>query len=408
MNRRTFMRHAAVSTAAVCVPWQGALEATQAADLDTFIEDKMRRDHIPGVAACIVKGADIVWSGAFGYANLDLQVQMSLDHLQNIASISKTFTTTALMQLYEAGLVDLDQDVNDFFGFAIRNPAHPTQPIIVRHLLTHTSSISDGLAYARLYACGDPRFSLAVWLREYFTEGGRFYSAEENFHPWSPDAQRFTYNNVASGLLARIVEVASGIPFPAYCRRNIFARLGMDRTAWMLAEIELVSHAVPYTWVEGGRARGPTWGGVPLGVILESGPSFSDPLSDGYHANCPYSHPNYPDGFLRTSVNQLSRYLRAYLGRGEFAGRRILTVGSIEQLFTDQRVGVDRTEGLTWYGVAPVAGEVAWGHGGSDPGSNTDFRLLLDRGVGAIVFANTNGINPAEITDRLLHAALAM
>ena len=402
------MRRAAVSTAAVCVPWHGTLGAAQALGLDTFIEDTMRRDHIPGLAACIVKGSDIVWSAAYGYADLERQVPMSLDHLQNIASISKTFTTTALMQLFEAGLVGLDQDVNDFVGFVIRNPAYPTEPVTARHLLTHTSSISDGLAYSRLYACGDPRFSLEIWLREYFTEGGQFYSAEENFHPWSPDARRFTYNNVAFGLLGRIVEVVSGIPFPEYCRRNIFARLGMPRTAWMLADIDLVSHAVPYTWVEGGRARGPTWGGMPLGVIRESGPSFSEPLADGYHANCPYNHPNYPDGFLRTSVNQLSRYLRAYLGSGEFGGRRILTRSSVEQLFTDQRVGVDRTQGLTWYGVGQVEGDVAWGHGGSDPGSNTDMRLLPDHGVGAIVFANTNGVNPNEISTRLLHAALEM
>ena len=397
-----------MSTAAVCVGWHRALGAMQAADLDAFIEDKMRRDHIPGVAACIVRDADVVWSGSYGYADLERQVPMGLDHLQNVASISKTFTTTTCIQLVEAGLVDLDQDVNDLVPFAVRNPAFPSEPITVRHLLTHTSSISDGLAYGRLYACGDPRFSLEIWLREYFSEGGAFYNAEENFQPWAPSAQRFTYNNVAFGLLGRIVEVASGIPFPEYCRRNIFARLGMDRTAWMLADIDLVSHVVPYTWVEAGVARGPTWGGAPLGVIREGGPSFSDPLTDGYHANCPYNHPNYPDGFLRTSVNQLSRYLRAYLGRGEFGGRRVLTAESIAQLFADQNVGGDRTQGLTWYADVQVDGESSWGHGGSDPGSNTDLRLLPDHGVGAIVFANTNGVNPSEISNRLLHAALML
>ena len=382
--------------------------ATQTADLDAFIEDKMRRDHIPGIAACIVRGADIVWSGSYGYADLERQVEMSLDHLQNVASISKTFTTTAFMQLVEADLVDLDQDVNDFVPFVVRNPAYPTEPITVRHLVTHTSSISDGLAYSGLYGCGDPRFSLEIWLREYFSEGGAFYSAEENFHPWAPRAQRFTYNNVAFGLLGRIVEVVSGIPFPEYCRRNIFVRLGMNRTAWMLADIDLVSHVVPYTWVEGGVARGPTWGGTPLGVIREGGPSFSDPLMDGYHQNCAYNHPNYPDGFLRTSVNQLSRYLRAYLARGEFVGRQVLTADSIVQLLTNQGVGGNRTQGLTWYADVQVDGEDSWGHGGSDPGSNTDMRILPDHGVGAIVFANTNGVTPSEITHRLLHASLEM
>jgi len=367
----------------------------------------MLRDHIPGVAACIIKGQDVVWSNAYGWANIEQRIPMSLDGLQNIASISKTFTTTAIMQLVEEGLLELDADLNDILPFVVSNPKRPADHITIRQLLTHTSFLRDGLSYAEHYACGDPRFSLAIWLREYLTPGGEFYSAEQNFHDWAPGS-RFQYCNVSFGILGYIVELKSGIAFPEYCRRNIFSRLNMKETAWMLADIDLSHHVVPYTWVENSTARGPRWGGIPLGVIGEEGPSLEQELEDGYQANCIYNHPNYPDGFLRTSVNQLSKYARAYLNGGKFAERRILQESSVVTLLTDQNVPGNRQQGLTWYADSQINAEPQWGHGGSDPGSNTDMRLLPSQGVGAIVFANTNGVTPTEISTYLLEKALEL
>ena len=71
MNRRAFIRHAATAATAACLGQRPTQAGAQAVDLDQFIEDTMRRDHIPGVAACIVRGADVVWSGSYGYADLE-------------------------------------------------------------------------------------------------------------------------------------------------------------------------------------------------------------------------------------------------------------------------------------------------------------------------------------------------
>jgi len=155
--------------------------------------------------------------------------------------------------------VDLDVDLNTVLPFELQNPKRPGDGITARQLLTHTSYLRDGLFYAEHYACGDPRFSLAIWLKEYLTPGGAFYNAQQNFQDWEPGS-RFQYTNISFGLLAYIVELKSGIRFPEYCRRNIFARLNMDSTSWMLADSGLSRHVVPYTWVENSTARGPTWG----------------------------------------------------------------------------------------------------------------------------------------------------
>jgi hypothetical protein len=77
-------------------------------------------------------------------------------------------------------------------------------------------------------------------------------------------------------------------------------------------------------------------------------------------------------------------------------------------MLTNQNIPGNRKQGLTWYADQEMTGELKWGHGGSDPGSNTDMRLLPAQGVGAIVFANTNGIVPTEISDQLLELGLGL
>jgi CubicO group peptidase (beta-lactamase class C family) len=414
MHRRDFIFGSALLALGGTTPSAGGDERVTLPALEAFVRDKATRDHIPGVAACIVRGGEIIWAHAYGFADLERRIPMSLDSLQNIASISKTVGATAVMQVYEAGLIELDANVNEYLSFPIHNPVYPDVPLTCRQLMTHTSSIRDGSTYPQHYACGDPRMSLATWVREYFTPGGHFYNAEENFHPWAP-GERWSYSNLAYGLLGHVLEAVSGIPFHRFCRRNIFAHLGMDKTAWHLADIDQSKHVVPYTWVAGGKARGRDWDGVPMGVIRIAGPTRGASLEDGYQPNCLYNHPNFPDGFLRTSVNQMSRFLRAYLAGGEFEGRRILRRQTVEEML-DVKLTTprnppglpNRQQGLTWNVGYSVDGEPAWGHGGRDPGVNTDLRLLPSRNLGAIAFTNTNDVAPWQFTQRFLEAAVQL
>jgi hypothetical protein len=125
---------------------------------------------------------------------------------------------------------------------------------------------------------------------------------------------------------------------------------------------------------------------------------------EGYEANCLYNHPNYSDGFLRTSVAQLARYARAYLYLGTYDRHRLLQEATVREMLTSQRTEGARTQGLTWYAFGG-GDRIAWGHGGSDPGINTDIRFRLYDGVAAIAFTNTNGIKPEDLTARLLREA---
>ena len=126
------------------------------------------------------------------------------------------------------------------------------------------------------------------------------------------------------------------------------------------------------------------------------------PEEDGHHANCAYNHPNFPDGFLRTSVRQLSAYARAYLNGGTPDGRRILQQASIETMLSSHVDDGRDYQGVTWHASPSVRGQQAWGHGGSDPGVNTEIQLVPSEGIAAIVFTNTWGTRPSQIVERML------
>ena len=139
-------------------------------------------------------------------------------------------------------------------------------------------------------------------------------------------------------------------------------------------------------------------------MIQDPGAGTEDFLPGSYRANCIYNHPNYPDGFLRTSVRQLSRYAHAYLNGGISRDVRILEQSTVAEMLRAHVTQADVLQGLTWISFETI-GERAWGHSGSDPGVNTDVRLLPQRGIAAIAFTNTNGVRPAEITTMLLQEA---
>ena len=415
MDRRTFLQG---STAAAALLGYGqacssgranSLAANSAERLDRYINAEMAARHIPGLSACLIREDAVVWRKSYGFADLETNTPMTADSIQNIGSISKTFTMLAVMQQVEAGLITLDADVNDYLPFVLQHPQFPGRPITTRMLLQHRSALRDGAAYPVHYACGDPRMSLDAWIRRLFETGGVFYDPDENFAPWAP-GDVYEYSNTPFGLLGHLVEITSGMEFSQYCQRNIFAPLGMNHTSWMLTDLDVSQHAVPYTWVADTKARGPSWAGTPLGVIRPDGATLSEPLSDGYHENCAYSHPNYTDGFLRTSVNQLSIWARLWLGDGSVDGARLLSADTVRQVFVGTRVtdgGTDFLQGLTWHSGHELDGHRPWGHGGGDPGVNTDLLMLREERLAAIVFANTNGVTPGDFTIEILREGLA-
>ena len=364
---------AALSALAGC----GARDSDSA--LDDFIQQQMRLHNIPGLAVTAVRDGAVVVSQGYGWSNIEQRVPMTPDSIQNIGSTSKPVATTVIMQCVERGLIQLDDNINDYLPLPVLNPQHPTVPITARQLLTHRSSLADGSSYGHGYQCGDSGVTLQRWIDGYLQPGGEFYNAAENFHSWAPGEQ-YEYNNVAFALLAYLVQVITERDFDDYCRDELFTTLGMHNTTWFVAKVDRKEHVTPYAFVSNGQIDSPSWGGIDLALINGEDPPVG---FEGLYADCIYDHPNFADGFLRTSANDMARFQLMLLGNGELNGVRVLRESSVRKMFDG--------DGITWGQRDLPGGLSVWNHGGGDPGVSALFDFRPEHGDGVIVLANRHG-----------------
>src|SRR5690606_2513322 len=110
----------------------------------------MQRRPIVGLSVAVVKDGKIIYNKSFGYKNLEEKTPLENSDIFRIASISKSFTVTSLLQQVEKRRLSLDDDVSDLVGFTIRNPKFPDKKITLRMLLSHTSSLTDANGYFTL------------------------------------------------------------------------------------------------------------------------------------------------------------------------------------------------------------------------------------------------------------------
>jgi CubicO group peptidase (beta-lactamase class C family) len=346
------------------------------AEVDSFILSAMDTYRIPGVAASVAKGGRIVWTGSYGQAIIEQNVPVADTTLFMLASISKTFTGAALLQLWETGLFDLDDDINDYLPFTVVNPNYPGSVITFRMLLTHTSSLRDNwdVMFA-VYVYGDSPIPLGEYVEEYFTPGGEYYSASANFYTWAPGAG-WSYCNEAFALIGYLVETISGVPFEQYCEDSIFTPLGMPETSWFLANLDTNNVAMPYQW---------------------SGSAY---VPQGY-----YGYADYPAGQLRTSSIELARHLIAFLNKGSIDTVRILDSATVEEITTIQYPAINSSQGLVWFHNY-TGGRWVWRHGGGDAGVATLASCCFEENSAAVVLTNGNShIATGLITDMLFDYA---
>ena len=369
--------------------------------IDEFIIQKMESDHLPGVAACIVKNGELFWSKGYGRADIERNIPMTPDSIQNVASISKTITTTAIMQLWEKGRFQLDDDINKYLSFSVHNPFNPNIPITFKHLLTHTSSIKDGSAYVESYSRGDPDISLKNWIKEYLTPNGTYYNKEENYFNLKP-GEKWNYSNVSFGLLGVLIEEISNKSFADFCKEHIFLPLDMQESAWYLSELDISKHVVPYAYVEEGQY---------FPFLMRDEINKGKSSKEGFFPHCLYSFPNLPDGLLRTSVNQISHFLIAYINNGSYNNKRILKESTVKNILSPQ---INKSElpkwlnnqGFSWFEVIRLDNSKSvWEHSGDDPGVSTIMSFCPYDGNGTIVFTNTSTNSVVDISKRLYKEA---
>jgi CubicO group peptidase (beta-lactamase class C family) len=215
-------------------------------NMDAEILGEMHRSQIVGISAAFVKDSTVVWANGYGWADLEKNRPAGPDTIYRIASISKTITAAALMQLWELGLFRLDSDINSYLGYPVRNPHYPSDKITFHMLLTHTSSILDTGGYAAALSSPNP-----PPLRELLVPGSEAYSSL-TWGDYRPGA-RFNYSNFGVGIIGALVEMISGERFDRYAVNHIFRPLGMDASYVPADIVNYQSIAVLYKTVGNGK-----------------------------------------------------------------------------------------------------------------------------------------------------------
>lgn len=222
--------------------------------LDAELTKISEETVIPGFAATVLHGNDIIYSKGFGYADIENKHKFSSQTVHTLASVSKTVIGVAILKLVEDGKLKLDDPINDYLSYSISSPHYPETPITIRHLITHTSSLNDDydegekrpsqLIERPRYSLDEmPRqliadidywdgtiLSLDKYIERIFTPTGAWY-AKSNFSNFEP-GMKYEYSNEGANLAGLIVEKASGISFSEFTQKHVFQPLNMTHTYW--------------------------------------------------------------------------------------------------------------------------------------------------------------------------------
>ena len=328
----------------------------------------MELAHMSALSAAIIKDNEVIWAKGYGLYDRENTKEADEYTIFLMASISKTFTATAIMQLYERGFFDLDDDVNGYLNFNLRNPKYPDKEITFRMLLSHQSSLAVDLPtfkFNRVIPAGLEVVGYPYpFLRDYLVPGGLHYKPQV-WTDATPGEETY-YSNIGYATLGYLVEILSGKTFEEYCSENIFEPLDMNNSSFRLANVNSSRVAVPYDFQSG-----------------------------EYYPFLHYDTLDYPASGLRTSVLDLSHFLIVHMNGGVYNGVRILNESTVE-LMHEAQGSNDRQFGLGFQIWEKLTGTHI-GHSGGMDGVATKMVFRLSDALGIIFFVNERVQNYREI-----------
>lgn len=275
-----------------------------------------KKSILPGFSVTILKNDSIYFQNGYGFEEKKLKKKYTLETIQPIGSISKTFIGFSIMKCIDLGYFSLDTDINTILPFKIQNPNFPNSVITIKDLATHTSSLIDNEAtYSSLYSVGEkPLLKLGIFLNEYYSKEGKFYSTS-NFGTNEP-GKEYNYSNIASSLASYIIELKSGLSFDEFTKKYIFDPLKMDNTHWFYDKSKTEKYATLYE-------------------INKTDVPFLKPFLNKDNSVKTYSCITYSDGSLKTSAQDLTKYTLEMI-KGFYGTSNLLSKESYSTLFQKQ------------------------------------------------------------------------
>jgi CubicO group peptidase (beta-lactamase class C family) len=342
-------------------------------ELKSAVSAILKKYGVPGVGIALVTKDQLVWTGGVGKADLATNRDVTADTMFRVGSITKGFVALSALQLAERGKLSLDEKVADVAPeIPVVNPWEATNPVTLAQLLEHTAGFND-FSLAEFYDFTSPPDNPRplLWTLTHFR-------GPEQVR-WKPGS-RMSYSNPGYGLAGYIVEKAAGVPLEDYVAANILRPLGMTHSDMRLTQV------------------------------------VKDALAQGYDnkSAVPY-FPIYlrPAGELKSSPNEMARFVRMMLNRGDLDGVRIVSPESITRMETPETSLAARAGLKDGYGLGNYEDEeealTKHGHDGGIDGFLSRYVYIPEAGAGYFFsindFSSSSPANgPMHEIEQLLYA----
>ena len=326
-----------------------------AAELERRIRGEQRTQRLPSIVAAVLRDGEVVWEAAVGVADIAADREAAADTQYRLGSITKTFTAAAIMQLRDAGKLDLEDSLDKHIDAAAHAPT-------LRRLLSHTSGLQretqDG-----------------AWLKARFADVPELLETLGEAEQVLPPGARFHYSNLAFALLGVVVERVSGVPYVQYVEEQFLTPLGLTRTSFEPQDPAAVGYVVqPY--VEGVWAEAP----VSTGAWIAAGQMWG-------------------------TVGDLCAWASFLAEPNE----SVLARATVEEMRTVQTID-DHVRWSGGYGLGVMLqrdGErILAGHGGSMPGYIAAMYVSPADKIGVGILTNSSGAALGELAKRLVEATV--
>ena len=318
--------------------------------LDDLFYTQMEELHVPNAAMAVVADGNVVYLKGYGYTDLESQRPVDpVTSLFRVGSVAKLFTWTAVMQLVEQGVLDLNADVNEYLDFQIPSQLidgrQSPEPITLAHLMAHTAGFES---------YPDAIFRLSSESLLPLDEHVRTYLPGRAFPPGEVPA----YSNYSASLAGYIVERVSGRPFAEYVEQNIFSPLEMGRSTFR----------------------------QPLPVDMSRDLAGSYRFIDGEYHPGDFEYMQEPEGSLTSTAADMAKFMLAHLQGGSFNGGRILQEDTLRLMHSPQPYQHPELDGMTLgFMEGTFNGQRALFHGGSTAVYDSGLYLLPESNIGIFI-----------------------
>ncbi|MEO7966901.1 MAG: serine hydrolase domain-containing protein [Gemmatimonadaceae bacterium] len=326
-----------------------------------WLESQIAYRGLPGIAVGVVSDQRLVWSKGFGFADVKGGRAMTPQTLFRMASHSKLFTATSIMQLREQGKVRLDDPVSKLLPwFSLKPAGDDDGEVTVEELLTHSSGL--------------PREAGDHWSTNQFPSTDDLKKLMADRPASFPPSTRWKYSNLAYSIAGLVVEAASGEKWGDYVQRHIFSPLGMTASS--------VDKNDPALTVGYGRR-----------------------MPDGTRAIIPFIDARGMGSAtgISSNVDDMAKFVSAQFRLGKMGGAQILSSSSLRLMHRVRSVEENWGSGTgIGFGISRIKDRTYVGHGGGYLGNTTNTLIQLDDKIGVIVLTNTNDSDPGGISRQLM------